>query len=73
MQLENRLANRGGFWSHEIHDGSGPRGNVRDRRSTSTALVRRYAHLSPKHLQDVMEKVASYALGRVYPEDTVVD
>ena len=29
-------------------------------RHSSTALVRRYAHLSPSHLQDAVEKVASF-------------
>ena len=29
-------------------------------RHSSTALVRRYAHLSPSHLQEVVEKVARF-------------
>lgn len=29
-------------------------------RHSSTALVRQYAHLSPSHLQEVVEKVASF-------------
>ena len=29
-------------------------------RHSTTALVRRYAHLSPSHLQGVMEKVSAF-------------
>ena len=33
-------------------------------RHSSTALVRRYAHLSPTHLKGVMEKVSSFGIKR---------
>jgi hypothetical protein len=39
-------------------------------RQSSTALVRRYAHLSPSHLQEAVEKVARF--GRIeYPVEPV--
>ena len=37
-------------------------------RHSSTALVRRYAHLSPSHLQGAVERVATFGLPESQPE-----
>ncbi len=37
-------------------------------RPSSTALVRRYAHLSPSHLQEAGEKVAAFGKGEIPAE-----
>ncbi|MDA2911721.1 hypothetical protein MYX04_12440 [Nitrospiraceae bacterium AH_259_D15_M11_P09] len=37
-------------------------------RHSSTALVRRYAHLSPSHLQEAVEKVAAFGKGEIPAE-----
>ena len=38
-------------------------------RHSTTALVKRYAHLSPSHLQGVMERVSSF--GNETPKGTI--